>query len=161
MGRDDGLAERGLTSRLDAPLSFLRVLWSLGHALERRSKAMERSLGVTGPQRLAVRLVALYPGITPKELAALLCVHPSTLTGIVHRLVDAGFLRREPDPHDGRRARLSVTEAGRGIDGATRGTVESAVREVLAAAAPDDVAGATRLLVALQRALDADQPAAR
>ena len=46
----------------DAPslgptLDFLRLLWELDHALQRRSKRMARALGLTGPQRLVLRIV--------------------------------------------------------------------------------------------------------
>lgn len=156
------MARRGakgeLESRLDPQLSFLRVLWGLGHSLERRSKAMERTLGVTGPQRLAVRMVGLHPGIYPSDLASLLCVHPSTLTGIVQRLVDAGFVAREADPDDGRRSRLHLTPAGRVVDGASTGTVEEAVRNVLAEVDLADVERTARLLLAIQSELDAPLP---
>jgi len=143
-----------LTPGLDPTLSFLRVLWGLNHALDRRSKAMDRTLGVTGPQRLAVRLVGLVPGIHPSELAELLCMHPSTLTGIVQRLVDAGFLVREADPEDGRRLRLTLTPAGEAVDRATEGTVEAAVRTVLGSTGAEEVDDATALLNAIRRELE-------
>lgn len=155
MGRRGAKGE--LEPRLDPPLSFLRVLWGLGHALERRSKAMERNLGVTGPQRLAVRMVGLHPGIHPGDLATLLCMHPSTLTGILQRLVDAGFVAREADPEDGRRARLRLTPAGEAVDSATAGTVEGAVRKVLAEVDLADIERTARLLLAIQGELEAPQ----
>lgn len=143
---------------LDPTLTFLRVLWGLGHALERRSKAMERELGVTGPQRLALRMVGLRPGITPGALAELLWLHPSTLTGILQRLVDAGFVRREPDPRDRRRAHLHLTPEGEAIDAAREGTVEAAVRAALAGASPDDVEAVVALLGAIRDATDPAEP---
>lgn len=155
MGRRRAKGE--LEPRLDPPLTFLRILWGLGHALERRSKAMERTLGVTGPQRLAVRMVGLHPGIHPRDLAMLLCVHPSTLTGILQRLVDAGFVAREVDPIDGRRARLYLTPAGEGVDAATAGTVEDAVRKALDGLDPADIERVARLLGALRSQLEGSQ----
>ena len=51
-----------------------------------RQKRMEQRSGVTGPQRLVLRVVGLFPGISAGALARLLHVHPSTLTGVLHRL---------------------------------------------------------------------------
>ena len=54
---------------MDETLIFMRALWHLEHALERASKRMEDTLGITGPQRLALRVVGVVPGIGPTELA--------------------------------------------------------------------------------------------
>src|ERR1700733_2332457 len=44
-------------SRLDAVLDFMRLLWSIEHGLQSASKHMEGTLGITGPQRLVLRIV--------------------------------------------------------------------------------------------------------
>lgn len=46
------------------------------------------------------------------DLAAKEGVAPPTLSRIVASLVDAGYVRREPDPHDGRAFLVSPTEEG-------------------------------------------------
>ena len=76
-------------------LKFMRVLWGLVHGLDVRSKWMERNLGVTGPQRLVVRMVGRQPGIAASEIAVALDLHPSTLTGILSRLEKRGYLTRD------------------------------------------------------------------
>ena len=38
-------------------LRFMQQLWKLVHALDVRSKRMAKTLGVTGPQRLVVRIL--------------------------------------------------------------------------------------------------------
>ena len=50
-------------------LGFMRALWELTHALQVSSKRMARVLGVTGPQRLVIRVVGQSPGITARDLA--------------------------------------------------------------------------------------------
>jgi DNA-binding MarR family transcriptional regulator len=122
---------RSEAPRLGEVLDFMRLIWSLDHALQKTSKSMRSRVGVTGPQRLAIRLIARFPGILAGQLAELLYVHPSTLTGILERLERQGLIRRRPDPRDGRRVVLGITEKGRRIDAATAGTVESAVQCVI------------------------------
>ena len=51
---------------------------------------------------------------------------------MLRRLESRGLVARSADPNDGRRALLSLTARGRKIDELRSGTVESAVRRVLA-----------------------------
>jgi DNA-binding MarR family transcriptional regulator len=139
---------------LGAVLDFMRMLWALDHALQSASKRMVASFGVTGPQRLVVRIVGRFPGIAAGRVAAILHVHPSTLTGILQRLESRGILQRRPDPRDARRALLMLTAKGRKLDTVRTGTVEQAVRRALAKD-PAKVVAAQEVLVALAEELDA------
>jgi DNA-binding MarR family transcriptional regulator len=124
-------------------LEFMRLLWGLDHALQRLSKRMETALGVTGPQRLVIRLVGRFPGMTPSHLARLLHVHPSTLTGIMKRLERHGLVRKRADARDRRRILLGLTKKGRLIDAELPGTVETAV-QIAIAHTPEEILHATR-----------------
>jgi DNA-binding MarR family transcriptional regulator len=139
---------------LGGPLEFLRLLWAVAHGLERVSKRMEASLGVTGPQRLVVRLVGRFPSITPGRLAALLHVHPSTLTAVLKRLQARGLVHRRRDNRDGRRTLLGLTPAGRRLDVSTAGTIEAAVAATLGGLPPAAVAHTRRALSVLVEKLD-------
>ena len=110
--------------------------------------------GLTGPQRLVVRIVGRFPGIAAGRVAGILHVHPSTLTGILKRLEARGMLQRRPDPRDARRALFVLTAKGRKLDIIRTGTVEQAVRRVLAKDAAK-VAAAQEVLAALTEELDA------
>ena len=114
-------------------LEFLQLLWDVSHELESISKRMRATVGVTGPQRLVLRLVAHYDRPSPGELARALRVHPSSLTGVLRRLERAGLIRRAPDPADGRRALVSLTVKGQRLNDRQEGTAESAVRRALKA----------------------------
>jgi DNA-binding MarR family transcriptional regulator len=116
---------------LDATLDFMRMLWTIENRLESTSKRMAATLGVTGPQRLVLRIVAKFPGISAKEVAHLLRLHPSTVTGILRRLVDKQLLSRDRHPSDGRRARLRTRAAARPFVRRRKGTVEAAVARAL------------------------------
>ncbi|MGH9409800.1 MAG: MarR family winged helix-turn-helix transcriptional regulator, partial [Vicinamibacterales bacterium] len=74
------------SERLPPVLRFMQVLWAVVHGIERASKRMGGEIGITGPQRLVLRIVGLSPGVSAGALAATLHVHPSTLTGVVQRL---------------------------------------------------------------------------
>jgi len=132
--------------QLGESLEFLQLLWALVHALQSLSKHMESSLGVTGPQRLVLRIVGRSPGISAGELAHVLRVHPSTLTGVLRRLQERGYLTRTADAADGRRSLFALTRKGRTVDRATGVTAESSVRTVLGRATGTRAAAARGLL---------------
>jgi DNA-binding MarR family transcriptional regulator len=135
--------------RLGATLEFLRLLMAVGHSLEIVSKRMEAQLGLTSPQRLVLRMVGRFPGITAGELADLLHVHPSTLTGVLQRLQRRGLLARQSDRIDRRRSLIALTPAGRRRGGARASGLEAAVAGILRSVPPADLAGTRRALTAL------------
>lgn len=142
-------------SALPDVLAFMQVMWALVHRLDQASKRMRHQVGVTGPQRLALRVVGLFPGISAGDVATVLHMHPSTLTGVLQRLVAQKLVVRRRDPNDRRRAVLQLTDRGRAVNAAIAGTVESAVARTLEGASRHDVAATTRLLVRLAHHLDA------
>lgn len=147
--------DRAREESLGEALDFMKLLWRLDHALQTTSRRMAASLGVTGPQRLALRVVGRFPDITPGETAAVLRLHPSTVTVIVKGLERAGLVRRSDDPGDRRRTRLRLTPAGRKVAASTAGTVEEAMRRTLARISPADLAMAARVLSTLAGMLEA------
>lgn len=142
-GSEAGAAE---DARLGSTLLFMQRLWALTNALQASSKRMETELGVTGPQRLALRLLGRMPGVSPSVLAEALRVHPSTLTGVLKRLEDAGMLARSADPDDARKSRLALTTKGKAMDRERAGTVEAAVRRAMARATDADLQATERVL---------------
>ena len=130
-------AAAGHVAPLGQVLSFMRLLWAVTHGLESTSKRMLAELGVTGPQRLVLRIVGQNPNISPGDLARVLHVHPSSLTGVLRRLADAKLLRRERDPEDGRRSTLTLSPLGRQINVRRAGTVEAAVQRALSTVTPE------------------------
>jgi MarR family transcriptional regulator, organic hydroperoxide resistance regulator len=140
-------------------LQFMRALWAVVHALQRASKRMEQEVGVTGPQRLVLRVVGLFPGMSAGELAAILHVHPSTLTGVLQRLIAQRLVARGEHEGDRRRAVLSLTTLGERVNAVRRGTVEAAVRGVLARVAAAERAATERVLTRIADGLAApDRP---
>ena len=127
-------------------LQFMQRLWALTHALEVRSKKMAKMLGVTGPQRLVIRLIGQTPGVSARDIAQTLDLHPSTLTGILARLEAQKLISREIDDDDRRRAQFELTAAGKRVDRERKGTVEAAIRRALTRASPGVIVNTTDLL---------------
>jgi len=134
----------------------MQRLWDVVHALDVRSKRMARKLGVTGPQRLVIRIIGQSPNIAASDIATTLGIHPSTLTGILQRLQREKLIVRRPDPADRRRVRFTLTPQGTRVDRARRGTVEAAVRRALARAGEPAAVHAAALFDALVSELARD-----
>ncbi|OJH42393.1 MarR family winged helix-turn-helix transcriptional regulator [Cystobacter ferrugineus] len=152
-------AGRDNKAPLGEVLEFMRLLWAVDHGLQSTSKRMESTLGLTGPQRLVLRLVGRFPGITAGRLAHIMHVHPSTLTGVLKRMEKRGLLERKSDPLDGRKALFALTETGRTMDIPATGTVEAAVERVLSRLSRPRLQAAQEALMALAEELGgADSP---
>jgi DNA-binding MarR family transcriptional regulator len=143
--------ESALESDLGEVLDFLRRLWALDHALQLRSRKLARRLGITGPQRLALRLVGRFPGLLAGTLARLLHLHPSTVTGIVNRLEKQDLLQRQTDAADRRRQRLMITARGAALLQSKREeTIEQATGRAMSALSKADIEAAARVLSSLR-----------
>ena len=134
---------------LGKTLLFMQQLWELTHALHAMSKRMEDVHGVTGPQRLALRIIGRSPGLSAGALAETLRLHPSTVTGIMRRLVEHKLVARTPDPKDARRARLELQSAGRRLNEQRTHTVEAAVRRAMQRVTPAQLAAASSVIAVL------------
>ena len=109
----------------------MQALWAVAHGLESASKRMHAELGVTGPQRLVLRIIGHHARISAGDLAEVLHIHPSSLTGMLQRLEQAELIRRESDPFDRRRALLELTRRGMRLNNQREGTIEATVEDAL------------------------------
>ena len=138
-------------------MEMLGLLWRVDHAFGILSRQMLARLGVTSPQRAALRALLRAPDTGASGLADVLSVDRSSVTGILQRLEDAGLVRREPDDSDGRRQRIRVTERGREVDGWRHGTVEAAMARTLADMQPSQITIVTRFFLSFAIELDRER----
>lgn len=151
---NSAIPEAILPEDLPDALQFMQLLWAVVHGLERTSKRMSGEIGVTGPQRLVLRVAGLFPGLSAGDLAVILHVHPSTLTGVLQRLVAQRLLARADDSRDRRRAVLRLTTRGARANATHQGTVESAVSKALDGVGARDQAATRRVLERLAQHLE-------
>jgi DNA-binding MarR family transcriptional regulator len=137
----------------DPVLEFIRQMWAVEHELQRVSKRMVSRMGLTAPQRLAVRFVGRRAGLTLGELAEVLHLHAGTVTGIVRRLEELGLVVQTRSVEDSRRRHLTLTPEGQRVNRQQKGTVEAAVRRTAANVRADEFAAASRVMERLARDL--------
>ena len=134
-------------------IEFMRNLWRLNRALELFSRRLATTFGVTAQQRMIIRCVGKYPGMTATQLARHFHLDAGTVSTALARLERKGLLERRRAPRDRRRLTLGLTLQGRAID-RTASTPERAVERLLHAASSDDIASSQRVLEAFTLLLD-------
>jgi MarR family transcriptional regulator, organic hydroperoxide resistance regulator len=94
-----------------------RRLFFLFHRAQRAlatyaSAGLDEHLGISIAQLTTIMYVSKHSGCSLTELADLLDLNKSAVTGLVQRMERAGTLRREANPQDGRGQLLFVTPKG-------------------------------------------------
>ena len=69
-----------------------------------------RPFGLTNLQHLVLEALWYQEGYTAAELGKFLVLDKATLSGVLDRLVDSDWIRKEPDPEDRRVLRLYPSE---------------------------------------------------
>ncbi|MFN8662628.1 MAG: MarR family transcriptional regulator [Thermomicrobiales bacterium] len=105
---------------------------------------------------ISLRQVAALRGIqegvvSPGDLARLWRVTPAVITGILDRLERRNLVRREPDPADRRRLRLTLTPEGEQIGQDIDHLLTGALSDRLASCSRDELAELQRSLRVLDR----------
>lgn len=103
-------------------LSF--ALYGAANRLARLHKPILEPLGLTFPQYLAI--LALFDGapLSVGALGARLDMDTGTITPLVKRLENAGFVTRRRDLSDERRVLVDLTPHGRSLEPAIRGVTQ-------------------------------------
>ena len=89
------------------------AIYSANLAFGRAYRKGLEELGLTYPQWIAIVALWEQDGQTVSELGEKMFLESNTLTPILKKLEQAGYLRRQRDSADERQVRISLTEAGR------------------------------------------------
>lgn len=93
--------------------AVVQSLRRITKGLHEFSKAVDREFGITGPQLWAMRTIEEMGGCSAGDLADRLCVHPSTITGVIQRLEEKRLIDRARKPDDRRAVVLTLTTNGK------------------------------------------------
>jgi DNA-binding MarR family transcriptional regulator len=108
---DDDTADDSLA--LGNQLCF--SVYSTAHAFTRLYSTLLKSLDVTYTQYLVLLVLWEEDGPTVKSLGDRLSLDSGTLTPLLRRLEQAGYVRRERDGRDQRRMNVYLTDLGRRV----------------------------------------------
>ena len=93
--------------------SLGQALGCAAHLFRERADARMAGCGVTTLQAHVILLLSCCGGsLSQLELGRHLRVKPSTVNGIVDRMVERGLVERSADASDARRRRVALTQGG-------------------------------------------------
>jgi DNA-binding MarR family transcriptional regulator len=95
------------TNIFDCTIFLLAKAYQKAHG---RFKAMLRPYDLTNLQHLVLEGLWYREGMTAADLGKLLVLDKATLSGILDRMIDAGWIRKKRDPDDRRLYRIFTTE---------------------------------------------------
>jgi len=121
------------------------------HTLHALSSALA-DLSLSAAEINALANLADRGALNVRELSAETGTRASTLTGVLDRLENRGYLTRELDPTDRRSFRLPLTEAGQAVAGRVRATVANLELKAAARLSETQIAGFHAVVAALQAA---------
>ncbi|WP_371597744.1 MarR family winged helix-turn-helix transcriptional regulator [Streptomyces sp. NBC_00564] len=110
-GMDKGIeAPEGISGSAARAALDLRVAFS---RLRRRIREVSETDDLTPSQVSALTLVSKSGAATASALAAAEGVRPQSMATTLAALDEQGLIERSPDPNDGRRQLVTLTDAGR------------------------------------------------
>jgi DNA-binding MarR family transcriptional regulator len=144
-------AERGTEAgagRRRLEVEFLLAMRQTGSTLQLLGQVAAERIGVNATDLNCLNIVALTGPMTAGELARQTGLTTASITGVIDRLEEGGFVRRERDPKDRRRVivNLNPGPALREI-GPTFGPLVMAWRDAAASYSDDEL----RLLLGFQQ----------
>ncbi len=96
----------------DCTIFMLAKAYQKSHG---RFKALLKPFDLTNLQHLVLEGLWYQQGMTATELGKLLVLDKATLSGVLDRMLDSGWIKKARDPHDGRVFRLSTTPKAEAI----------------------------------------------
>ena len=114
----------------------MTALRRLVRALRVSTGAVQRTSGISGAQLFVLRALVERPGQSMRDLVARTLTSQSTVSEVVARLIARGLVTRRVAPHDGRRAVLNPTPAGRALARVAPPTVQADLIEGLQRLSP-------------------------
>lgn len=142
-------------ARPDPVTAILEAYPVIHHALRQRAVVpADAAAPVSSHQLTVLAHLDHRPGRTLTELAALIGVTLSTMSLLVSRLVQAGLVRRDRDPTDGRRVILGLSPAGERLLSQRSLLDPDRVRALLGRLTPAERAAGVTGITTLARAVE-------
>src|SRR5215469_12357118 len=103
----------GPRERAELELAFATAMRRTGSLMQLMGQAAADRIGINNTDLNCLNILSFSGHMTAGEMAKATGLTTASITGVIDRLEEAGFVRRERDPHDRRRVvvRLSLDKA--------------------------------------------------
>jgi DNA-binding MarR family transcriptional regulator len=140
---------------MSVPLTHAPEVAALGQAVHRLSRRLRKraDLDMTASQISALTTIERHGELRLGELGRLEQIGKSTMTRLVSKLEDAGYIHRWVDPNDGRGYLVKLTDHGATVLAAARSRQEAYLLRQFNALGGDDKAALLAAVAPLEKIL--------
>ena len=124
----------------------MNAVRSIVRALRLNTRSIEGKLGISLAQLFVLQQLVDKPAESLNELAERTATHQSSVSVVVRRLVDRGFVTRVASTSDRRRVHIALTAAGESLLRGAPPTVQSDLIHGMSRMRPDQRATLAELL---------------
>ncbi len=124
----------------------MNAVRSIVRALRINTRAIELQMGISLAQLFVLQQLAERPADSLNELAERTATHQSSVSVVVRRLVERGYVSRSASAADKRRIEIDVTPSGRVLLAGAPMTIQSQLMAALRRMARDDQTTLAQLL---------------
>lgn len=93
---------------MDVSNEVLMTLRQITRGIDLHSQKLIKKYGLTGPQLLVLKELSAKADLTPSELARKLSISQATITSMLDRLTQKGYIQRIRDQRDKRKVRIEL-----------------------------------------------------
>jgi DNA-binding MarR family transcriptional regulator len=136
------------TEEIEQITASMNAIRSIVRALRVSSRMIENKMGISGAQLFVMQQLAEKPAHSLNELAERTATHQSSVSVVVRRLVDHGYVSRTTSDADRRRVELALTDKGREVLAGAPTTVQVKLLRGARALTPDEKKAMAELLQA-------------
>ena len=122
----------------DAEISIDFLVAQVGRLHHKRAHALLEELGLYHGQPRLLHVLWQEEGLTQSELAARVHVRPATITKMLQRMAEAGFVERRRDSRDQRVVRVYLSDVGRAVQEKVQQVWAQMERDVLEGFEPEE-----------------------
>jgi MarR family transcriptional regulator, lower aerobic nicotinate degradation pathway regulator len=116
----------------------MNVVRSIVRALRINTRAIELKMGISLAQLFVLQQLAERSADSLNELADRTATHQSSVSVVVRRLVERGYVSRTASQADKRRIEIAVTDSGRALLRDAPETIQTRLVQAARQMAPDD-----------------------
>jgi DNA-binding MarR family transcriptional regulator len=116
----------------------MNAVRSIVRALRINTRSIELKMGISLAQLFVLQQLSERSADSLNELAERTATHQSSVSVVVRRLVERGFVSRSSSATDKRRIEISVTDSGRGLLADAPITIQTQMMTAMRQMAPDD-----------------------
>ena len=139
--------EHDVTETTHTPVErAMNVVRSIVRAQRINTRAIELKMGISLAQLFVLQQLADRPADSLNELAERTATHQSSVSVVVRRLVERGYVSRTASAADKRRIQIEVTPTGRALLSDAPATIQSQLIASLQRMSSDDQAKVADLL---------------